>query len=127
MIKRRSITKSFRTGLIERLIDNFINEYLEKYNVIEIKEISHCEYMFVTIIYEMKINEDGELLKKIVKISENMNIISINTIQNELTIGFNRAAIALQSLEDLSIVSSKPRRLLVSYEDAEKIIDEYYK
>jgi len=127
MIKRRSITKSFRTGLIERLIDNFINEYLEKYNVIEIKEISHCEYMFVTIIYEMKINEDGELLKKIVKISENMNIISINTIQNELTIGFNRAAIALQSLEDLSIVSSKPRRLLVSYIDAEKIIDEYYK
>ena len=127
MIKRRCITKSFRAGSIERLIDNFINEYLEKYNVIEIKEISHCEYMFVTIIYEMKINEEGELLKKIVKISENMDIISMNTIQNELTIGFNRASRALQSLEDLSIISSKPRRLLVSYRDAEKIIDEYYK
>ncbi len=127
MIKRRSISKSFYDGKIETLVDAFINEYLEKYNVVDIKEVVHNNILLVTIIYEIELNEDGELLKKIVKSSENNDNISINSLQNELGIGFNRTSRALETLEKLNIISPKPRKLLLSYEDAEKIIDEYYK
>ena len=64
MIKRRSITKCFNKGDLPALIDNFINEYLEKYNVTDIKEIIHNKVLLVTIIYEIELNDDSELLDK---------------------------------------------------------------
>ena len=127
MIKRRSITKCFNKGDLPALIDNFINEYLEKYNVIDIKEVVHNKVLLVTIIYEIELNDDSELLKKIVKSSENKDKISMNLLQEEFSIGFNRTSMALDTLEKLNIISPKPRKLLISYDEAVKIIDEYYK
>ncbi len=50
MKKRKCITKVFHELSADKDMDIFINEYLEKYDVIDIKQLFHGDYLYVTII-----------------------------------------------------------------------------
>ena len=127
MKKRKCITKSFYSYKIVGDIDDFINEYLENYSIIDIKQVSHKDYLFITIIYEIELDEDQELLKTVVKLIEKKGTMSINLLQNELGIGFNRASTSLRTLVKLNIISSDDKRLIVSYDEAIKLIEGNYR
>ena len=127
MKKRKCITKSFYSYKIVGDIDDFINEYLENYSIIDIKQVSHKDYLFITIIYEIELDEDQELLKTVVKLIEKNGTMSINLLQNELGIGFNRASTSLRTLVKLNIISSDDKRLIVSYDEAIKLIEGNYR
>lgn len=104
----------------------FINEYLDKYEVIDTNQISYTTnnaYINVTIIYNIEVfdKNDRELLKEIIKLDH----ISINNAQSKLNIGFNRVSILINLLENKNIISSKEdcRKLLMGIDEANSIID----
>ncbi len=125
MIKTKCACKTFY-ATDDKGIEAFINEYLDKYEVIDVKQIAYTTndvYINVTIIYNMEVfdKNDKELLKEIIKLDH----ISINNAQSKLNIGFNRASILINLLENNNIISSKEdgRKLLVSIDEANSIID----
>lgn len=125
MLKKRCVTKSIHAWF-DSGIDNFINDYLDKYDVEEIiKTPYHTNnaYINISIIYLEKVidEEDKKLLKEIIK----LDTISINIIQTTFSIGFNRAYSLIKKLEELNILSSKKagRKILVSQEEAIRLID----
>ncbi len=75
----------------------------------------------------MELDEDQELLKTVVKLIEKKGTMSINLLQNELGIGFNRASTSLRTLVKLNIISSDDKRLIVSYDEAIKLIEGNYR
>ncbi len=125
MIKTKCVCKTFY-ATDDKGIEAFINEYLDKYEVIDVKQIAYTTndvYINVTIIYNMEVfdKNDKELLKEIIKLDH----ISINNVQSKLNIGFNRASILISILEDNKIISDKKdgRKLLMNIEEANKLID----
>ena len=107
MIKTKCVCKTFY-ATDDKGIEAFINEYLDKYEVIDVKQIAYTTndvYINVTIIYNMEVfdKNDKELLKEIIKLDH----ISINNAQSKLNIGFNRASILINLLENNTIISSK--------------------
>ena len=125
MIKTKCVCKTFY-ATDDKGIEAFINEYLDKYEVVDTNQVSYTTnnaYINVTIIYEEDVfdNNDMELLKEIIKLDH----ISINEAQNALNIGFNRASILISILEDKKIISDKKdgRKLLMNLEEAIKLID----
>ena len=125
MLKTKCVCESFYATDTEE-IEKFINEYLEKYEVVDVNQIGYTTnnvYINVTIIYKEDVfdNNDKELLKEIIKLDH----ISINNAQSKLNIGFNRASILISLLEDNKIISSKEdgRKLLVSIDEANSIIE----
>jgi len=125
MIKTKCVCKTFY-ATDDKGIEAFINEYLDKYEVVDTNQVSYTTnnaYINVTIIYEEDVfdNNDMELLKEIIKLDH----ISINEAQNALNIGFNRASILISILEDNKIISDKKdgRKLLMNLEEAIKLID----
>ena len=67
--------------------------------------------------------EDLKILKDIVKMIECQDPISINSIMNEMSIGFNRAKRYLSELAELKIVTLEPRKMIVSYSKAINILN----
>ena len=125
MVKTKCVCKSFY-AIDNKGIENFINEYLDKYEVVDVNQIAYTtnnEYINVTIIYKECVfdNNDKELLKEIIKLDH----ISIIEAQNSLSIGFNRASILISILEDNKIISDKKdgRKLLMNIDEANKLID----
>ena len=125
MIKTKCVCKTFY-ATDDKGIEAFINEYLDKYEVIDVKQIAYTTndvYINVTIIYNMEVfdKNDKELLKEIIKLDH----ISINAAQNALNIGFNRASILFSILEENKIISDKKdgRKLLMNLDEAIKLID----
>ena len=125
MIKTKCVCKTFY-ATDDKGIEAFINEYLDKYEVIDVKQIAYTTndvYINVTIIYNMEVfdKNDKELLKEIIKLDH----ISINNAQSKLNIGFNRASILINLLENNNIISSKEdgRKLLMDIDEANSIID----
>jgi len=125
MIKTKCVCKTFY-ATDDKGIEAFINEYLDKYEVVDTNQVSYTTnnaYINVTIIYEEDVfdNNDMELLKEIIKLDH----ISINEAQNALNIGFNRASILISILEDKKIISDKKdgRKLLMNLDEAIKLID----
>ncbi len=125
MIKTKCVCKTFY-ATDDKGIEAFINEYLDKYEVIDTNQVSYTTnnaYINVTIIYKEDVfdNNDMELLKEIIKLDH----ISINNVQSKLNIGFNRASILISILEDNKIISDKKdgRKLLVSIDEANSVIE----
>ena len=125
MVKTKCVCESFYATDTEG-IEKFINEYLDKYEVVDVNQIGYTTndvYINVTIIYKEDVfdNNDKELLKEIIKLGH----ISINEAQRALNIGFNRASILISLLENNKIISSKEdgRKLLVSIDEANSIIE----
>ena len=125
MIKTKCVCKTFY-ATDDKGIEAFINEYLDKYEVIDVKQIAYTTndvYINVTIIYNMEVfdKNDKELLKEIIKLDH----ISINNAQSKLNIGFNRASILINLLENNTIISSKEdgRKLLMDIDEANSIIE----
>ena len=125
MIKTKCVCKTFY-AIDDKGIASFINEYLDKYEVIDTNQISYITnnaYINVTIIYNIEVfdKNDKELLKEIIKLDH----ISINNAQSKLNIGFNRASILINLLENKNIISSKEdgRKLLMGIDEANSIID----
>ena len=125
MVKTKCVCNSFY-ATDDKGIEKFINEYLDKYEVVDVNQIAYTTndvYINVTIIYKEDVfdNNDKELLKEIIKLDH----ISINVAQNALNIGFNRASILISILEDNKIISDKKdgRKLLMNIDDANKLID----
>ena len=125
MIKTKCVCKTFY-ATDDKGIEEFINEYLDKYEVVDTNQISYFTnnaYINVTIIYNMEVfdKNDKELLKEIIKLDH----ISINNAQSKLNIGFNRASILINLLENNNIISSKEdgRKLLVSIDEANSVIE----
>ena len=125
MVKIKCVCESFYATDTKR-IEKFINEYLDKYEVVDVNQIGYTTnnvYINVTIIYKEDVfgNNDKELLKEIIKLDH----ISINNVQSKLNIGFNRASILISLLENNKIISSKEdgRKLLVSIDEANSIIE----
>ena len=125
MVKTKCVCESFY-ATDTKGIEKFINEYLDKYEVVDVNQIGYTTndvYINVTIIYKEEVfdNNDKELLKEIIKLDH----ISINNAQSKLNIGFNRASILISLLENNKIISSKEdgRKLLVSIDEANSIIE----
>lgn len=125
MIKTKCVCKTFY-ATDDKGIEAFINEYLDKYEVIDTNQISYTTndvYINVTIIYNMEVfdKNDKELLKEIIKLDH----ISINNAQSKLNIGFNRASILINLLENNNIISSKEdgRKLLMDIDEANSVIE----
>ena len=125
MIKTKCVCKTFY-ATDDKGIEEFINEYLDKYEVIDTNQISYFTnnaYINVTIIYNMEVYDknDKELLKEIIKLDH----ISINNAQAKLNIGFNRASILISLLENNKIISSKEdgRKLLMDIDEANSVIE----
>lgn len=125
MVKTKCVCKSFY-ATDDKEIEKFINEYLDKYEVVDVNQIGYTTnnaYINVTIIYKEDVfeNNDKEQLKEIIKLDH----ISINEVQNALSIGFNRASILISILEDNKIISDKKdgRKLLMNIDEANKLID----
>ena len=126
MIKTKCVCKPFFASKFTA-ISEFINEYLAKYDVVDVIQIQYpvakITMINITIIYNEDVfdNNDKELLKEIIKLDH----ISINNVQSKLSIGFNRASNLINILENNKIISNKEngRCLLMSIEDALKVID----
>ena len=125
MVKTKCVCESFYATDTKE-IERFINEFLDKYEVVDVNQIGYTTnnvYINVTIIYKEDVfdNNEKELLKEIIKLDH----ISINVVQNALSIGFNRASILISILEDNKIISDKKdgRKLLMNIDDANKLID----
>ena len=127
MIKK-CMTELFSGDNIKDDIRNYINSNINRHKVIDIKEVPYNNSILVTIIYEIDSDVDyNTMLKDIVDTAKKLDVISMNTVQNELQLGFNSTSKYLNLLEDLNIISKdKPRKLLVSKEEAYKIIDNNY-
>lgn len=138
MTVKKCITKTILASS-DKAIDEFINEYLSKYKVEQIIKTlyeTNNVYFSISIIYNEEITkccndkenlkncaEDKEMLKKIIHLNQPL---SINRVQVEYQIGFNRACNLLAKLVELGITSSKEegRKMLVSVEEAVRIIEE---
>lgn len=127
MLKQRCAVKYFCDADTKE-IEEFINYYLSNYNVVNIIQTPFNytkvrDKVSVTVVYETNELDDSdiELLKKIIELPK----ISINNVQSALSIGFNRAFMLINMLEELDIISSKEdgRKLLVSYVEAMNILD----
>ena len=126
MLKQICVVKYFCDADTKE-IEEFINYYLSNYNVVNMiqtpfKYTQVRDKVSVTVVYETNEldNSDIELLKKIIELPK----ISINNVQSALSIGFNRAYMLINMLEELDIISSKEdgRKLLVTNEEALNIL-----
>jgi len=126
MLKQRCAVKYF-CDADSKQIEEFINYYLSNYNVVNIIQTPFNytnvrDKVSVTVVYETNELDDSdiELLKKIIELPK----ISINNAQSALSIGFNRAYMLINMLEELDIISSKAdgRKLLVSNVEASNIL-----
>lgn len=123
----KSINKLFEIKFGElNEVNNFINEYLEKYNVERINEIpiSHNDSigLVVTILYEEKDDViSKEILLKAFEVMYESNRVSINYLQNELKIGFNKASRLISRLKELGVI--KENKELIDLNEAKIIIN----
>lgn len=123
----KSINKLFEIKFGElNEVNNFINEYLEKYNVERINEIpiSHNDSigLVVTILYEEKDDViSKEILLKAFEVMYESNRVSINYLQNELKIGFNKASLLISRLKELGVI--KENKELIDLNEAKIIIN----
>ena len=125
MLKTKCSYKSFLCG--DKKVEEFINEHLDKYDVIDVKQSSYSNNgtscIDIIIIYNEEVfdSSEKELLKKIIKLEH----ISINNVQSKLNIGFNRASYLIKILEINNIISNKEdgRKLLLDNDNANCIID----
>ncbi len=127
MIKKCK-TEMFSGDNIKDGVRNFINSNINKHNVIDIIQTPVNDSILVTLVYEIDADEDyNQMLKDIVDIASKLDTVSMNVIQTELKLGFNRVSKFLTLLEDLNIISTdKPKKILKSKDEAYKIIDKNY-
>ncbi len=112
-------------------IEVYLNELLEDIiiNKIIYTPVKNGDEVLITILYEGKEKVDKSTdYHKALSIIYNNNKISINLLQIQMNIGFNKASIIISKLEDLNIISKRDkngqRKILLPLEEAKEIIDD---
>jgi S-DNA-T family DNA segregation ATPase FtsK/SpoIIIE len=102
---------------IENIVAYIKNQVKPRY----IKDITKVESKI-----SEKITEDEELIEEAIKIILKAKYASVSLLQRRMRLGYSRAGRLIDILEDMGVVSgyagSKPRRVLITEEEFEKMI-----